>query len=119
MKKVGLSRRDFIRSSSLAAAGTIAGALAGRSHAERDSIRAAVQRAGSADSDELRLDYLKELRKRPGLDSSIDVDIANLITQIERWLGEKRLDYFGREAGKNKDFDFKIPENSVTNHNIS
>ncbi|MEA3226139.1 MAG: hypothetical protein U9Q07_09325 [Planctomycetota bacterium] len=113
MKKVGLSRRDFIRSSSLAAAGTIAGVLAGRSSAGRDSIRAVIQRAGNADSDELRLDYLKELRKQSGLDESFKNDLAKLIIQIERWLGDKRLDYFGREAGSKKDFDFKIPENSA------
>ncbi len=110
MRKPGLSRRDFIRSSSLAAAGTLVG---GRVRAEDDSIRAVIQRAGNADSDQVRLDYLKKLRKRPGLDASLREDLARLITQIERWLGEKRLDYFGREVSRNKDFDFNIPEKSA------
>jgi len=111
MKKTELSRRDFIRSSSFAAAG-IAGVLAGQAEAGRDPIRAAIQRAGNADNDEQRLGYLKELRNRPGLDASLKDDLAKLITQIERWLGDKRLDYFGREAGRNLDFDFKIAGDS-------
>ncbi|MHC4111664.1 MAG: hypothetical protein ACYSUY_11345, partial [Planctomycetota bacterium] len=110
MRKQRLSRRDFIRSSSLAAVGTLVG---GRVRAEDDSIRAVIQRAGNADSDQVRLDYLKELRKRPELDSSLREDLARLIKQIERWLGDKRLDYFGREVSRKKDFDFDIPVNSA------
>jgi hypothetical protein len=113
MTKLRLSRREFIRNSSLVAAGTIACTLAGQTLSEDDSIRAAIQQAGNTDSDELRLDYLKELRTRPGLDASLKKDVAGLITEIERWLGEKRLDYFGREVSRNKDFDFEIPEGSV------
>ncbi len=127
MKEAELSRRDFIRSSSLAAAGTVAGALAGRSHsaagntkpaaaqaaAEDDSIRAVVERAGNADSDELRLQYLRRLQEQPDLGASLQEDLAKLIAQIDRWLHEKRLDYFGGEVSSNKDFDFQIPESSV------
>jgi hypothetical protein len=58
----------------------------------------------------VRLDYLKQLRKQPGLDKSVKDDLDKLITQIERWLNEKRLDYFGGEVKRNKDFDFKIAE---------
>jgi hypothetical protein len=77
-----------------------------------DSIADVIQRAGNADSDEVRLDYLRQLRERPNLDESFSEDLAKLVTQIERWLGEKRLDYFGRYVSRNKDFDFQIPENS-------
>ncbi len=112
MKKAELSRRDFICSSSLTAAGTIAGVLAGRAEAARDSVQAAIERAGNADSDEVRLGYLREFSKRSDLDVSLRKDLLTLITQIERWLGDKRLDYFGREAGRNRDFDFKIAEGS-------
>ena len=120
MKKAGLSRRNFIRGSSLAAAGTIVEALSGRSYSshrgvatEKESIQALIQKAGNADSDELRLVYLKELHNRPGLEPSLKVDLAKLTTQINRWLNEKRLDYFGREVRNNKDFDFGIPKSSV------
>jgi hypothetical protein len=77
-----------------------------------DSIAAVIQRAGNADSDEVRLEYLKQLRERPNLDNSLREDLTKLITQIERWLGEQRLDYFGRQVSRNKDFDFDIPESS-------
>ncbi|MBC8468300.1 MAG: hypothetical protein H8D56_02410 [Planctomycetes bacterium] len=78
-----------------------------------DSIAAVIQRAGNADSDEVRLDYLKQLRERPNLDESLREDLTKLITQIERWLNEQRLDYFGRQVSRNKDFDFDIPESSL------
>ena len=83
-----------------------------QTRSEDDSIRAVIQQAGNADSDELRLDYLKRLQKQPGLDASLKQDLAKLITQIDRWLHEERLDYFGREVRRNKDFDFKIGESS-------
>ncbi|OHB75627.1 MAG: hypothetical protein A2Z25_13950 [Planctomycetes bacterium RBG_16_55_9] len=61
MKKVGLSRRDFIRESSLVAVGTITGVLNGRTYAEQDIIQTVLRRAGNTDNDELRLEYLKGL----------------------------------------------------------
>ncbi len=78
-----------------------------------DSIADVIQKAGNADSDEVRLEYLKQLREQPNLDSSLKEDLTKLITQIERWLGEQRLDYFGRQVSRDKDFDFQIPENSM------
>jgi hypothetical protein len=83
-----------------------------QTQAGNDSIEAVIQRAGNADSDEVRLDYLKQLREQTNLDSSLREDLTKLITQIERWLGEQRLDYFGRQVSRNKDFDFDIPESS-------
>ena len=77
-----------------------------------DSIQTVLQRAGNTDSDEVRLSCLEELRKQLGLNESLRDDLGKLIAQIERWLGDKRLDYFGREAGRKKDFDFKIGEDS-------
>jgi len=56
------------------------------------SIAAVIQKAGNADSDEVRLDYLRQLRERPNLDSSLREDLTKLITQIERWHSEQRLD---------------------------
>ena len=120
MKKIELSRRTFIRGSSLAAAGTIVEAISARSYSsnqdpatEEESIQALIQKAGNADSDELRLDYLKKLQHRSDLESSLKKDLARLVTQIDRWLHEQRLDYFGREVRRNKDYDFKIPERSA------
>jgi len=87
--------------------------LAAQTQAEDDSIQTLIQQAGNTNSDELRLDYLKKLRKQPGLDASLKEDLNKLIAQIERWLHEKRLDYFGGEIRRNKDFDFQIAESSV------
>ena len=84
-----------------------------QAHAEDDLIQSIIQSAGNADSDELRLDYLNKLQKQSGLDAAFKEDLAKLITQIDRWLGEERLDYFGREVRRRKDFDFQIPESSV------
>ncbi|MHC4727237.1 MAG: hypothetical protein ACYS17_08390, partial [Planctomycetota bacterium] len=81
-------------------------------HAKENSIAAVIQRAGNTESDEVRLNLLKQLRERPNLDNSFKEDLTKLITQIERWLGEQRLDYFGRYVSRNKDFHFQIPENS-------
>ena len=106
-----LSRRDFISGSSLFAAGILAGP--GRSWAGEDSVGAAVLRAGNIDSDRVRLDYLRELQERPGLDTSIRRDLARLITQIDRWLHEEWLDYFGSQVRRDSDFDFQIPEDSI------
>ncbi len=78
-----------------------------------DSISAVIQRAGNAESDAVRLKLLRQLRERPNLDSSLREDLTKLITQIDRWLNEQRLDYFGRQVSRNKDFDFQIPETSV------
>ncbi|MHC4557948.1 MAG: hypothetical protein ACYS80_11670 [Planctomycetota bacterium] len=76
------------------------------------SVRAVIQQAGNADSDKLRLNYLKNLQKQSGLDAPFTEDLAKLIAQIDRWLHEERLDYFGPEVRRNKDFDFEIPESS-------
>ena len=84
-----------------------------QAHANNDSIRALIRQAGNADSDEVRLDYLKQLRQQKGLDASLKGDLDKFITQVERWLNEKRLDYFGREIRHNKDFDFKIAGTSA------
>ncbi len=88
--------------------------ISNEAHARNDSpqdasrrIQAVIQQAGNADNDELRLDYLRKLQKRPGLDASLREDLAKLITQIDRWLHEERLSYFGREVGRKKDFDFQ------------
>ncbi|UCC98433.1 MAG: hypothetical protein JSW66_00795 [Phycisphaerales bacterium] len=114
MKRNKLSRRDFISSSSLVAAGLLAGrAGASATNTRADAIRAIVRQVGNLDSDELRLDRLRELQQQTGLDASVRQDLTRLIDQIDRWLHEQRLDYFGSEVRRNKDFDFRIPEDSI------
>ena len=76
-----------------------------------DAVRAVIQKAGNADSDEVRLAYLKDFAARSQLDAALRSDLDKLIAEIERWLNEPRLDYFGRQA-RNKDYDFKISTDS-------
>lgn len=76
------------------------------------SIAAEIQRAGNTDSDLVRLEILRNLRKRPGFDEGFKGDLDKLIAQIDRWLNEKRLTYFGREAGRKIDYDFGISKGS-------
>ena len=111
MKRSRPSRRDFLRNSSLFAAGMLAGGS--RSWAGGGSIEEAILRAGNVDSDEVRLDYLRRLQEQPGLDVSVRQDLVRLITQIDRWLHEKQLDYFGSQVRTKNDFDFQISESSV------
>jgi len=77
-----------------------------------DSIRDLIQKAGDTNSDEVRLDYLKQLRKQPDLEESLKGDLDKLIKQIERWLNDKHLNYFSGEVKRNKDFDFEIGQTS-------
>jgi len=76
-------------------------------------LAAAIQRAGNADSDSVRLVILEGLQKQAGLDTALKADLERLITQIGRYTKEKRLDYFGREVSRKVDFDFALSENSA------
>ncbi|MBL7152680.1 MAG: hypothetical protein ISS79_03120 [Phycisphaerae bacterium] len=78
-----------------------------------DSLAAAIQRAGNADSESVRLEILKGLQQEPGLDAALKADLDRLITHIGRYTKEKRLDYFGREVSRKTDFDFGLSENSA------
>ncbi len=76
------------------------------------TLKALIQRAGNADDDTARLAVLRQLQKHPGLDKSLKADAERLVAEIDRWVHEKHLPYFGREAGRTKDYDFKIAEGS-------
>jgi hypothetical protein len=76
------------------------------------SVGVMIQKAGNADSDGVRLEILRDLRKQPGLDETFKADLDRLIAQINRWLSEKSLPYFGREVGGKMDFDFGVSQDS-------
>jgi len=77
-----------------------------------DEIEGIIEKAGNADDDSARLAYLKQLREMLEPDAPLKDDLDTLISQIDRWLNEKRLAYFGGEVSRKKDFDFRIPESS-------
>lgn len=86
--------------------------LALRAEARDEAIDTLIQQAGNADDDDVRLAYLKQLQKRPGLDGPLARDLEKLIAQIDRWTDDKSLTYFGRQISRTMDYDFGIPENS-------
>jgi hypothetical protein len=80
--------------------------------ADSDTIKSTIQLAGNADEDAVRLGYLRQLQEQPGLDELLKKDLDKLILQVERWINEKSLPYFGREVGRTGDFDFGIASSS-------
>jgi hypothetical protein len=84
----------------------------GRGQAE-DAVAALIQQAGNAEDDEARLEYLKQLRQRPGLDAQLKADADKLIAEIERWVTGSGgwLPYFSRGM-KGFDYDFGIAADS-------
>jgi hypothetical protein len=85
---------------------------AGEVHGKQIDIQQLIQKAGNADCDGERLDYLKQISRMPDLDKSVKSDVDKLITQVQRWIDDKRLPYFGREVGRKKDYDFGIDADS-------
>jgi len=86
-------------------------AAPGEGTLSEETVGSVIQRAGNTDSDRLRLAYLKELAARQQPDSVLRSDLERLITEIDRWLNEPRLAYFGRQA-RNMDYDFKLSAGS-------
>jgi hypothetical protein len=95
---------------------TIAAALAPTTNptprVAADDTAQFIQRAGDADSEDVRLDLLRQLRRRGGLDERLQKDLDRLIREIERWNNDPALDYFGRQASRTQDYDFEIAPDS-------
>jgi hypothetical protein len=91
---------------------TLLPAAAGAPDAGVDDVDHLIQRAGNADSEEVRLDLLKQLRSRPGLDERLQKDLDRLIREVERWSKDKSLDYFGGQVSRTRDYDFGIGQDS-------
>jgi hypothetical protein len=77
-----------------------------------DEIAQFIQRAGNADSEDVRLDLLRQLRRRPGLDERLQTDLDRLIREVGRWNTDPALDYFGRQVSRTQDYDFGIGQDS-------
>ena len=79
---------------------------------DQNNIAPMVQRAGNAGTDEERLALLKELQMMAPGGSALRQEAAQLIREIERWISDPRLDYFGSQVLKQGAYDFGIPETS-------
>lgn len=71
-----------------------------------------VQRAGNAEAEDVRLNLLRQLRSRPGLDERLQKDLDRLLREIERWNNDSSLDYFGGRVSRTRDYDFGIGPDS-------
>ncbi len=108
-RRRGSSRREGVAWMAIALA-TVT--LPTPARAERDAVHALIQKAGNADDDSERLQLLRQLRKHPGLNETLQADADKLIAQINRYIHSKHLPYFGREVAKKRDFDFGIAQGS-------
>ncbi|GMV91900.1 MAG: hypothetical protein AMXMBFR82_16780 [Candidatus Hydrogenedentota bacterium] len=71
-----------------------------------------IARAGNAATDDVRLAILKELRVREDLEAGLAQDVDRLIVEVDRWMNDPRLEYFGSSILKTDQYDFGIAEDS-------
>jgi len=93
----------------------LAAATAGDGQDRRPSageVQELIRRAGNNDSDQVRLGLLRELQSRPGLDEPLREDLDRLIPEIDRWINDKSLAYFGGQVSRTRDYDFGISQDS-------
>ncbi|MCL4216907.1 MAG: hypothetical protein KJ052_07885 [Candidatus Hydrogenedentes bacterium] len=77
-----------------------------------DSVGDRVAALGNADTDEERLALLRAWLDEGIAEPQLGVDAERLAGEIERWLTDPRLDYFGGPVLKENRYDFGIAENS-------
>ena len=76
------------------------------------TVQSAIERAGNADNDAERRGILNELAQRTDLSDALRADVTRLAQEIERWLTDPRLDYFGGTIARQLDWDFGVDPNS-------
>ncbi|MEW6356248.1 MAG: hypothetical protein AB1696_07990 [Planctomycetota bacterium] len=87
-------------------------AFAFSAHGQDDEIKSLILRAGNAGDDVVRLDILKQLGQREGLDPQLKKDADRLVAEIDQWLHAENMTYFGKQVVKTNDYDFGIAEAS-------
>jgi hypothetical protein len=76
------------------------------------AIQSSIDQAGNADDDGERLAVLKALARHPDLGDALRADVTRLGQEVERWVTDRRLDYFGRIVSRQLDWDFGIDPSS-------
>jgi hypothetical protein len=71
-----------------------------------------IAQAGNAATDAERLEIVRALREHPDLESNLAEDVDQLIREVERWMNDPRLEYFGRDILKTDHYDFGIAADS-------
>ena len=92
--------------------GALAVGIAGAAPAKENAVAELIRRAGSAAGDEERLELLRTLHGTPDMDEQVRRDTARMIAEVERWLTDRSLAYFGGPIRKQGDYDFGIAESS-------
>ena len=84
-----------------------------RADDETDPVQALIRRAGNVEDDDARLEILKQLQARPGLETQLKSDVDRMIALVDRWQHDKSLwSWYQREIRKTVDYDFGIEETS-------
>ena len=84
-----------------------------RADDETDPVQALIRRAGNVEDDDARLEILKQLRARPGLDTQLRADVDRMVAFVDRWQHDKSLwSRYQREIRKTVDYEFGIEETS-------
>lgn len=92
--------------------GAIIFAVAVAVHAWGATVDELLMQAGNVATDGERLAILHTLREQPDLDPAMAQDVDRLAAEVDRWLHDPRLDYFGNQVLKTDHYDFGISPES-------
>lgn len=77
-----------------------------------DEVARMIRQAGNLNSDQERLACLQQLQQRPDLDERLRADLNRLVKEIDQYIHNKQLDYFGKQLRRKMDNDFGISSDS-------
>jgi len=77
-----------------------------------DAVQALIRQAGNADEDAVRLETLRQLRDVPDIGEQLRTQLERLIPEVERYIRDPNLTYFGRDVIKKEAYDFGVAEDS-------
>lgn len=75
-------------------------------------LRFAIKSAGNTDDDGERVKLLEQMRAISTLDDQTRAELEHLIKEFERWVSDKRLDYFGHQMYRDGGYRFQVDEAS-------
>ena len=81
-------------------------------HALAEDLQALIQKAGNAATDEARMLVLEEILALPKLEENHRQEARRLRSEIERYLTDENLTYFGHKVYKTDEYDFGVAKDS-------
>lgn len=103
-------RRRGLLTLIVSAAGTVLVPSAAESPAAE--LRSAIQAAGNTNDDRERVKLLKQMRAISALDDQKRAELEHLIKEFDRWVSDKRLDYFGHQMYRDGGYRFQVDKSS-------